>query len=88
MNGDLFDDKPDDPLPARPQPLTITRAIALLEADVLIDKREMIRLLERVLVWKQRMEAQASDAGWELETHRQQAAARRDEEIGRMGGGG
>ena len=84
--NDLFDEPP--PLKSPEPKLTLAQAIDILRQDRVIAPVVMLELLERIQRGVQLMREQATAAGFELETHRQRAQVQRDEEIGRMGGGG
>jgi hypothetical protein len=82
----MFD--PPPPLKSPEPKLTLAQAIDILRQDRVIAPVVMLELLERIQRGVQLMREQATAAGFELETHRQRAQVQRDEEIGRMGGGG
>jgi hypothetical protein len=81
--NDLFDETP------APKPkLKLVEAIDLLERGYTIQPPELLDLLQRIQRGVTLMREQASAQGWELDAHRERAQVQRDEEIGRMGGGG
>ena len=84
--NEMFD--PPPPLKSPEPKLTLAQAIDILRQDRVIAPVVMLELLERIQRGVQLMREQATAAGFELETHRQRAQVQRDEEIGRMGGGG
>jgi hypothetical protein len=81
----LFDSEPDPPQAPR---LTVTRAIALIEADTPPSKEEMLDLLRKVKVKGRELEARVSDLGWAQSELHDRLRAESDERVGRMGGGG
>lgn len=84
MSSDLFDAQPDPPAPR----LMLAQAIDLLLQGYTIEPPELLDLLQRIQRGVALMRQQASDAGFALDAYRERAQVQRDEEIGRMGGGG
>lgn len=86
MSSDLFDPQPDT-IPPEPK-LTLWQAVDLLRQGYTIPSPELLDLLQRIQRGVALMRQQASDAGFALDAYRERAQVQRDEEIGRMGGGG
>lgn len=83
MSNDLF-----DPPPAPKPKLKLVEAIDLLQRGYTIEPPELLDLLQRIQRGVALMRQQASDQGFALDAYRERAQVERDQEIGRMGGGG
>lgn len=81
----LFDDEPDAPMM---RPLSVTRAIEMIEADTPPSKEQMLDLLKRVKAHGAALAKRVSDLGWAQSELHDRLRAESDERVGFMGGGG